>query len=272
MARVTNPWHPHLQQLWIAAAVRLVAVGAVFHHRRVLPQEWPAAFGMAADAVLIDRALQKLARIRAAVRIVATGAGDFALAIRHVRGALQLGPPHLVALQAQFRLRHFRADVLGQRRSIARVCRSQSLITFGRATVVDVVAVHAGHSSRLVGTAAPEHLIALGVAGETGRIALFNRSGGILGEADGNRVLAAAGLHVGPAGSVTGFAAQLLLGSFGVGHGIAHDGVDETLLLVGVAGHAHLGADVIALGRGRRSSGGRRRSGHWLGILLRRTS
>jgi hypothetical protein len=32
--------------------------------------------------------------------IVTTGARDFALAIGHVRGALQLRPPHLVALQA----------------------------------------------------------------------------------------------------------------------------------------------------------------------------
>ena len=57
VARVANPWHPHLQQLWIAAAVRLVAVGAVFHDRRMLPQKWTPAFGMATEAVLINRAL-----------------------------------------------------------------------------------------------------------------------------------------------------------------------------------------------------------------------
>ena len=76
---------------------------------------------MATDAVLVDRALQQLTRIGAAVRVVATGAGDLALAIGHVRRALQLRPPHLVALQAQFRLRLLGADMFGERRAVARV-------------------------------------------------------------------------------------------------------------------------------------------------------
>src|SRR6476620_12749574 len=89
VAGVANPGHPHLQQLWITAAVGLVAVSAILHHRGMLPQKGAAPFGMAAETVLVDRALQQLARVRASMRVVATGTRDLALAIRHVRGALQ---------------------------------------------------------------------------------------------------------------------------------------------------------------------------------------
>ena len=99
----------------------LVAVGAVFHDRRMLPQKWTPAFGMATEAVLVNRALQQLTRIRAAVRIVATGTRNLAFSIRHVRGPLQLRPPHLVALQAQFRLWLLGAYVFGERGTVARV-------------------------------------------------------------------------------------------------------------------------------------------------------
>jgi len=101
-----------------------------------------------------------------------------------------------------------------------------------------------------VGTAVPEHLIALGVAGEARRIALLDRGVGILGETHRDRIFAAPRLHVGFARSVTGFAAQLLQGGLGMRHGVAHDGVNEALFLVGMARHAYLGADVIALGLG----------------------
>ena len=53
VARVANPRHAHLQQLWIAAAMGIVAVGAIFHHRRMLPKERPSPLGMAAQTVFI---------------------------------------------------------------------------------------------------------------------------------------------------------------------------------------------------------------------------
>ena len=102
VAIVAHARHAHFQQLRIVAAVRFVAIGAVFEHRRVLPEEGTAAFGVTAQAVLINGALNKLAGIRRTVRIVATGASHFAFAIRHVRGALQLRATHLVALQTEF--------------------------------------------------------------------------------------------------------------------------------------------------------------------------
>jgi hypothetical protein len=96
---IANPGHAHLQQLWVAAAVRLVTVGAVLHDRRMLPHERPPAFGMTAIAILVDRVLNQLARVRTSMRIVATGAGNFAFPVWHVRGALQLRSPHLMALE-----------------------------------------------------------------------------------------------------------------------------------------------------------------------------
>ena len=104
--------------------MRLVAVGAVLHDRRVLPEKWPAALGMTAVAVLVNRCLDELAWVRAAMRIVATGAGDFAFAVRHVRRALQLRPPHLVTGEAKFRLGFLRADMLGEWSAISRLCQA----------------------------------------------------------------------------------------------------------------------------------------------------
>ena len=88
VAGVTNARHAYLEQLRIVRAMRLVAICAIFHHWRVRPQEGPSAFGMATDAILVCGALNEQAGIWCAVRIVAARAGHFALAIRHVRGAL----------------------------------------------------------------------------------------------------------------------------------------------------------------------------------------
>src|SRR3954470_8557504 len=108
--------HAHLEQLRIAGAMRFMAVSTVLHHGWVFPQERTTAFRVATEAILVDGTLLKLTRIGRAVWIVATGAGNFAFAIRHVRGALQLRPPHLVTPQAEFGLHLLQASVLRQRR------------------------------------------------------------------------------------------------------------------------------------------------------------
>src|SRR6185369_3703244 len=41
VARIADAWHTHFEQLRIIRSMRLVAVRAILHHRRVLPQEWP---------------------------------------------------------------------------------------------------------------------------------------------------------------------------------------------------------------------------------------
>ena len=104
MAGIANARHARLQQLRVAGAMRLVAVRAVLHYRRVLPEEGTAPFGVAAQAVFVGRALKQLFGIGRTVRIVATGASYFAFAVRHVRRTLQLCTPHLMALQTQLRL------------------------------------------------------------------------------------------------------------------------------------------------------------------------
>src|ERR1700720_64274 len=82
MAGIANARHARLQQLRVARAVRLVAVRAVLHHRRVLPEEGTTPVGVAAQAVFVGRALNQLFGIRRPVRIVATGTSYFAFAIR----------------------------------------------------------------------------------------------------------------------------------------------------------------------------------------------
>src|SRR5256885_9044710 len=136
-----------------------MTVGAVFHDRRMLPEKWPATFGVAAVAVFINRALNQLNRVRAAMRIVTTGACNFAFAVGHVRGALELRAPHLVALETKLGLRLFRAHVFGERRAVAYFA-TQRRITLRLRAVVNLMAIHASHGSRFVGAAAPEHLIA----------------------------------------------------------------------------------------------------------------
>ena len=101
--------------------MRLVAIRAILHHRRVLPQERTTALHMAAQAVFGCGRLKQLLGIRTAVRIMTTRARDLALAIRHVGRTLELCTAHLVALQAQLRLLLFRTVDVGQRRVEPRV-------------------------------------------------------------------------------------------------------------------------------------------------------
>ena len=98
VAGIAYARHTHLQELRVAGAMRFVAVCAILHDRWVFPKERSAAFRVAAQAVFVRGALDKLLRIGRAMRIVAARARYFAFSIRHVRGALQLCAPHLMAL------------------------------------------------------------------------------------------------------------------------------------------------------------------------------
>ena len=80
MAVVAHARHANFQQLRVVAAVRFVAVGAVFDDWRVLPQEGTSAFRVATQAVFIRGALDELPGIRRAVWIVAARAGEGACA------------------------------------------------------------------------------------------------------------------------------------------------------------------------------------------------
>ena len=104
VAGVTDAGHTHLEKLRVVGAVGFMAICAVFHYWRVFPKERPAALGMATQAVFIRGALNQLLWVRCTVGIVTAGACHLAFAVRHVRGTLQLRPPHRMALQAQLRL------------------------------------------------------------------------------------------------------------------------------------------------------------------------
>src|SRR4029077_16819307 len=63
MAGIAHAWHGHLQELRVVAAVGLVAIRAVFHDWRVFPEEGAAPFRVAAQAILVNGALNELAGI-----------------------------------------------------------------------------------------------------------------------------------------------------------------------------------------------------------------
>src|SRR5215469_13083703 len=84
MAGVTYARHPHLQELRVGGAMRLVTVRAILYDRWVFPEKRSAAFSVATQAVFICGALDELLRIWCAMRIVAARAGYLSFAIRHV--------------------------------------------------------------------------------------------------------------------------------------------------------------------------------------------
>ncbi len=97
---IAYPRHPHLQQLRVAGAVGFMAVNAILHHWRVLPQERATPFGMATQAIFIHCGLSKLSGIGRAMWVVAARASYLAFPVRHMRRALQLCSSHLVTPEA----------------------------------------------------------------------------------------------------------------------------------------------------------------------------
>src|SRR5262245_50929808 len=69
VAGVTYSRHPHFEQLRIVGAVRLVAIRAILHNRRVFPEERSATLGVAAQAIFSGGRLYELLRMSAAVRV-----------------------------------------------------------------------------------------------------------------------------------------------------------------------------------------------------------
>lgn len=62
------------QQVFVVRTMRCMAIATVFLYRRVFPQKWPAFFGMAIEALLIDRVADQVGRTGSAVCLVAVGA------------------------------------------------------------------------------------------------------------------------------------------------------------------------------------------------------
>src|SRR5262249_50677593 len=150
--------------------------------------------------------LDQLLRIRTPVRIVTTRAGDLTFAIWHVRRALELCFPHLMALQAQFRLRLLCTVQIGERRIESRISRELYALW-----AVPGMTIDAGHRPRLVGASFPEQPFALLMAGETGFVLFANRVWRISGKTDRNGFFSTAGLEMSSAGTVTRLASEPLL-------------------------------------------------------------
>src|ERR1043166_4110447 len=142
----------------VVAAVRIVTGVAGLTNRRVIPQERPALFRVAARARLVDPVADlEHPHARRAVRVMAGRAFELALAQRHVPEALRLGHLGLVARDARlahrrgFELRLLRLRVVHRvardARQVARVVHAALPLRVGRA----VVARHAdlGHVARL---------------------------------------------------------------------------------------------------------------------------
>ena len=86
---------------------------------------------------------------------------------------------------------------------------------------------------------------------------------------DGDRFFAAAGIDVGFAWPVTSFAASRIQWRFGMRHRIAHDRMDEVLVLFRVAGYANIRANIIAIRLGRRWSSMGKFGARFLFLLFR---
>jgi hypothetical protein len=70
--------------------MRVMAGGAIFHHRRMLIEERAAPFGMTLVAGLVDRALDQQLGIGGSVRVMAIRTGNLSFPKRHVSRAINL--------------------------------------------------------------------------------------------------------------------------------------------------------------------------------------
>ena len=100
VALLAETGHTGFQQLRARGTVRFMAVHAIFHHRRMLPQERTAPLRVTRVTILVDRALDQQLGIGTAMRVMAIGAGDLSFSKRHMGRAHYLSPTQLVALEA----------------------------------------------------------------------------------------------------------------------------------------------------------------------------
>ena len=76
MTRGADPGIGNFKEPVVVRAVRIMAVAAVLHDRRMFPHERSPSLCMAHVTGLIDACLFKLGGVRGAVRIVTVGAGE----------------------------------------------------------------------------------------------------------------------------------------------------------------------------------------------------
>src|SRR6267142_7179832 len=95
----------HDEQRLVRGTVGIVAVEAVFAHRRMFEEKRTALFRMTLDALVVNRIRGDETRRLGAVRVVAAGALHLLFTQRMVRRLHQRGSNLLMAFRAQLLLR-----------------------------------------------------------------------------------------------------------------------------------------------------------------------
>ena len=101
----TQSWVSNFEQPVVYRAVPLMAIGALFYDRGMLPKKRSAPLGVDQAAGFINACLYELRRIGSSVRVVAVRTGHLSFPERHVRGAHELALSLQVALGTHLYLR-----------------------------------------------------------------------------------------------------------------------------------------------------------------------
>ena len=245
MTRGTDPGIGNFKEPVVVRAMRIMAVGAVLHDRRMFPHERSPSLRMAHVTGLIDACLFKLGGVRGAVRIVTVGAGHLSFPERHVRRALERGHPLKVTLTADLYLRPLvekwiSVTDLGQLEAVGGLLH-------------DRVAVGANNSPASMGARLPVGLNSLLMALEAGVVLDMGGHRRIRTECDEPaHTLSPSFSHVLARRTMAGLAGLFLKIVAGIEEeNFPHLGFREFLKLGGVAGLADLSAHIGRL-RGRR--------------------
>ena len=171
-----QPWVGDFEQPVVYRAVRLMAIGAIFYDRRVLPKKRPASLTVAQVTGFINAWLYELRRIRSSVGVVAVCAGHLSFPERHVRGAHKLAFSLEVALTANFNLRS-----LVEKGSLVTNLHQLEAVT---GFLHDGVAVDASESTTRMRACLPVSLDSFLMALEAGFVLHLDRRRGIFAECD----------------------------------------------------------------------------------------
>jgi len=238
MTRGTDPGIRYFKEPVVVRAMRIMAVGAILHDRRMFPHERSPSLCMAHVTGLIDACLFKLGGVRGAVRIVAVGAGHLSFPERHVRRALERGHPLKVTLTADLYLRPLvekwiSVTDLGQLEAVGGLLH-------------DRVAVNTSQATSSMRACLPVGLNAFLMALETGFVLNLGGLTGIFAESPlQTHTLSSSFSHVIARRAVATLASLFLKIIAGIEEEyLPHLGFRELLELGGMAGLADLGPHI----------------------------
>lgn len=243
MALSAEPRIGHFEKPIIDCTVRLMAVGAIFKCRRMLPQKWTTPFGVTGVAVFIHACLFQLGRIWAPVRIMAISTGELPFPQRHVRGAHQLSFSLQMTLITNFGL-----GALGEKWRVLPDFRE--LIAIG-GFLHDRVAIDTANATARVRARIPVSLDTALVTTETRFVLSRHGFAGIFAECNQSaNSFTAAGCHVIAARTVATFTSPFFRFVARIEKkNLAHLSLGKFLELFGVTSLANFVADVCRKSR-----------------------